>query len=46
MSNNTNKTLLMVPFEDKDIVRKHGAKWDSLNKSWYFIGEPSEELKK
>ena len=50
MSNNTTKYTLLVPFEDKDIVKKHGAKWDSLNKNWYFVsnlenGLP-EELKK
>ena len=46
MSNNTNKTLLLVAFEDKDIVKKLGAKWDSLNKIWYFIGDLPEELQK
>ena len=46
MSNNTTKYTLLVPFEDKDIVKKHGAKWDSLNKNWYFIGDLPEELKK
>lgn len=49
-NNNTNKTLLLVPFEDKDIVKKHGAKWDSLNKNWYFVSDLEnglpEELKK
>jgi hypothetical protein len=52
MSNNTNNTntttkyTLLVPFEDKDIVKGFGAKWDSLNKNWYFIGDLPEELKK
>ena len=41
MSNNTNNTnttkyTLLVPFDDKDIVKKLGAKWDSLNKNWFF----------
>jgi len=40
----------MVPFEDKDLVKKHGAKWDSLNKNWYFVSDLEkglpEELKK
>jgi hypothetical protein len=48
MSNNTNTTKynLLVPFEDKDKVKSLGAKWDSLNKIWYFIGDLPEELKK
>ena len=55
MSNNTNTTnttkyTLLVPFEDKDIVKKHGCKWDSLNKNWYFVGDLEnglpEEIKK
>ena len=52
MSNNTNNTntttkyTLLVPFEDKDIVKSLGAKWDSLNKNWYFMGDLPEELKK
>ena len=50
MSNNTTKYTLLVPFEDKDIVKKHGAKWDSLNKNWYFVSDLEnglpEELKK
>ena len=52
MSNNTNTTTynLLVPFEDKDIVKKHGAKWDFLNKNWYFVSDLEnslpEELKK
>ena len=49
MSNNTNNTnntkyTLLVPFEDKDIVKSLGAKWDSLNKNWYFMGDLPEEL--
>ncbi len=48
MSNNTNTTTynLIVPFGDKDIVKKHGAKWDSLNKIWYFIGDLPDEIQK
>ena len=48
MSNTTNTTkyTLLVPFEDKDIVKKLGAKWDSLNKIWYFVGDLPEELQK
>jgi hypothetical protein len=52
MSNNTNTTTynLLVPFEDKDIVKKLGAKWDFLNKNWYFVSDLEnslpEELKK
>ena len=45
-TNNTKKYTLLVPFEDKDIVKSLGAKWDSLNKNWYFIGDLPEELKK
>jgi hypothetical protein len=49
-TNNTTKYTLLVPFEDKDIVKSLGAKWDSLNKNWYFMGDLNnplpEELKK
>ena len=45
-TNNTTKYTLLVPFDDKDIVKKLGAKWDSLNKNWYFMGDLPEELKK
>ncbi len=45
-TNNTTKYTLLVPFEDKDIVKSLGAKWDSLNKNWYFMGDLPEELKK
>ena len=47
---NPHKYTLIVPFEDKDIVKSLGAKWDSLNKNWYFVGDLQtpipEELKK
>ena len=50
MSNNTTKYTLLVPFQDKDIVKKQGAQWDSLNKNWYFVSDLEnglpEELKK
>ena len=49
-TNNTKKHTLLVPFEDKDIVKNLGAKWDSLNKNWFFqsnLENPlPEELKK
>ncbi len=49
-TNNTTKYTLIVPFDDKDIVKALGAKWDSLNKNWYFVGDLNnplpEELKK
>jgi hypothetical protein len=31
----TNKVWLTVPFEDKDIVKTLGAKWDANKKRWY-----------
>jgi hypothetical protein len=42
MSNNANnanntKYTLLVPFEDKNIVKSLGAKWDSLNKNRDFV---------
>jgi hypothetical protein len=46
MSNNTTTYNLIVPYEDKDIVKKLGAKWDFLNKIWYFIGDLPEEIEK
>jgi|APGre2960657373_1045057.scaffolds.fasta_scaffold09508_3 hypothetical protein len=45
-TNNTKKYTLLVPFDDKDIVKKLGAKWDSVNKNWYFMGDLPEELQK
>jgi hypothetical protein len=41
-----NKTILMVLFEDKEIVKGLGAKWDATKKQWYFIGALPDELKK
>lgn len=32
------KVFLNVPFEDKDVVKKLGAKWDQDKKKWY-VGE-------
>jgi len=40
------KTILMVLFEDKEIVKGLGAKWDATKKQWYFIGALPDELKK
>ena len=28
---------LIVPFEEKDVAKKKGAKWDHANKVWYVI---------
>ena len=43
---NTTKYTLLVPFEDKDLVKSLGAKWDSLNKTWFFIADLEKELPK
>jgi putative DNA primase/helicase len=38
MNSNTNqKIYLKVSYEQKDIAKKLGAKWDKLNKSWYSL---------
>jgi hypothetical protein len=41
-----NKKILMVLFEDKEIVKGLGAKWDATKKHWYYIGVLPDELKK
>ena len=33
------KTYLYVPFEEKDFVKKLGAKWDKENRSWYILDD-------
>lgn len=30
---------LSVSFNEKDLVKAHGARWDALNKTWYYMGE-------
>jgi len=30
-----NRVWLTVPYEEKDIVKSLGAKWDSKKKKWY-----------
>ena len=35
---NTYKRIYLdVPFDDKDYVKKHGARWDNIKKKWYTI---------
>ena len=35
---NTYKRIYLdVPFDDKDYVKKHGARWDSNKKKWHTI---------
>jgi DNA topoisomerase IB len=37
---------LSVPFEEKDIAKRHGAKWSPEQKSWYVLGKVPAELKR
>lgn len=36
----TTKTFLSVKFDDKEAVKKLGAKWDADRKQWYCLGDP------
>lgn len=33
--NKPNAKYLSVPYAEKEIAKKHGAKWDSIKKKWY-----------
>lgn len=35
---------LLVPFEEKDLAKKRGARWDAANKIWYVQDHPRLEL--
>ena len=30
---------LSVSFSEKDLVKAYGARWDALNKTWYYLGD-------
>ena len=30
---------LSVSFSEKDLAKAHGARWDAINKTWYFMGD-------
>jgi len=32
------KMILKCPFDQKDIAKSHGARWDPNQKTWYFEG--------
>lgn len=34
------KTYLEVPFEEKDAVKRLGAKWEAGTRRWYIENEP------
>ena len=38
---------LSVSFSEKDLAKAHGARWDAINKTWYFMGDelPKELLR-
>ena len=38
------KFLLNVPYDEKDIVKRRGAKWDPVKKIWYVIDPVKPEL--
>ena len=40
------KMFLKVPFEDKDEVKRIGAKWDKEKKSWYITSDMKEKFTK
>ena len=33
---NSNKIYLNIPFEEKEMIKKLGGKWDNKNKSWFY----------
>lgn len=35
---------LNVPFSDKDIAKRRGAKWDDANKVWYIVNQTDLEI--
>ena len=38
---------LSVSFSEKDLAKAYGARWDALNKTWYYMGdELPEELER
>ena len=41
----TNKLFLNIPYNEKDIAKKLNAKWDSLERKWYWNSEVSEYVK-
>lgn len=32
-------TYLDVPYQEKDLAKAHGAKWDAEKKKWYCVGD-------
>ena len=35
---------LLVPYIDKDVAKRRGAKWDIARKIWYIEDHPRMEL--
>lgn len=42
---NNNKTYINIDYNNKDLVKEYGAKWDNNKKSWYYEDKISEENK-
>jgi hypothetical protein len=40
------RKYLFVPFEEKELAKSHGAKWDKERKKWFVEGEVPEALEK
>jgi hypothetical protein len=42
-----NTINIKVPFDQKDVAKKHGAKWDDVQKTWYInveiLNEPTSK---
>ena len=38
------KTYLFVPFGEKDIAKRRGARWDVARKSWYVENTSNIEM--
>jgi hypothetical protein len=38
------RTYLHVPYNDKELAKSHGARWDMDMRQWYVRGEVPEEL--
>ena len=39
------RTNLNVPYEEKDIAKSYGAKWDKNRKTWYVLGDTKKFLR-
>lgn len=40
----TDKVFLNVPYEQREMAKRHGARWDNDRRSWYVTGEVPKAL--